>query len=33
MSTKEILILIGVGLHFLTLIASAMVHKTIDWKG
>lgn len=33
MSTKEILILIGGGLHFLTLIASAMVPKTLDWKG
>ena len=33
MSTKEILILTGGGLHFLTLIASAMVPKTLDWKG
>ena len=33
MSTNEILILTGGALHFLTLIASAMVPKTLDWKG
>ncbi len=33
MTTNEILILIGGGLHFMTLIASAMVPKTLDWKG
>ena len=33
MITKEYLILFGGVLHFLTLIASAMVPKTLDWKG
>ena len=33
MNTNETLILIGGGLHFLTLIASAMVPKTLDWRG
>ncbi|MBT3469555.1 MAG: hypothetical protein HN467_09555, partial [Opitutae bacterium] len=33
MTTNETLILIGGGLHFMTLIASAMVPKTLDWKG
>ena len=33
MKTPEYLILIGGVLHFLTLIASAMVPKTLDWKG
>ncbi len=33
MNTNEILILTGGGLHFLTLIASAMVPKTLNLKG
>ena len=33
MKNPEYLILIGGVLHFLTLIASAMVPKTLDWKG
>ena len=33
MKTNEILILVGGVLHFLTLVASAMVPKTLDWKG
>lgn len=33
MTTIEILILVGGVLHFLTLIASAMVPRTLDWKG
>ena len=33
MKNSEYLILIGGVLHFLTLIASAMVPKTLDWKG
>ena len=33
MITNEYLILFGGVLHFLTLIASAMVPKTLDWKG
>ena len=33
MKTPELLILIGGVLHFFTLIASAMVPKTLDWKG
>ncbi len=33
MITNENLILLGGVLHFLTLIASAMVPKTLDWKG
>ena len=33
MTTNETLIIIGGALHFLTLIASAMVPKTLDWKG
>ena len=33
MKTPEYLILIGGVLHFLTLIASVMVPKTLDWKG
>ena len=33
MSTNEILILTGGALHFLTLIASAMVPKTLNLKG
>jgi len=32
-NTNETLILIGGVLHFFTLIASAMVPKTLDWKG
>ena len=33
MKNSEYLILIGGVLHFFTLIASAMVPKTLDWKG
>ena len=33
MKNPEYLILIGGVLHFFTLIASAMVPKTLDWKG
>ena len=33
MKTPELLILVGGVLHFFTLIASAMVPKTLDWKG
>ncbi len=33
MKTPEYLIIIGGVLHFLTLIASVMVPKTLDWKG
>ena len=33
MKNPEYLILIGGVLHFFTLLASAMVPKTLDWKG
>ena len=33
MITNENLILFGGVLHFLTLMASVMVPKTLDWKG
>ena len=33
MKNSEYLILLGGVLHFFTLIASAMVPKTLDWKG
>ena len=33
MKNPEYLIIIGGVLHFFTLIASAMVPKTLDWKG
>ena len=33
MKNPEYLILLGGVLHFFTLIASAMVPKTLDWKG